>query len=126
MAVVKIPEEQRVIEGADQVRDFLKAHGIDYERAEPGRPVARTRRPPELLDAYKDKIEELKARGGYVTADVIDVFPDHAQSRDDAQQIQFRALARRGRGPLHRRGRGPVPVHRRRGPSSPSKSRPAT
>ena len=29
-----------------------------------------------LLAAYKDKIDELKARGGYVTADVIDVFPD--------------------------------------------------
>ena len=28
-----------------------------------------------MLAAYKDKIDELKARGGYVTADVIDVFP---------------------------------------------------
>jgi 1,2-dihydroxy-3-keto-5-methylthiopentene dioxygenase len=29
----------------------------------------------ELLAAYKTKIDELKASGGYVTADVIDVFP---------------------------------------------------
>src|SRR4029079_16537479 len=29
-----------------------------------------------VLSAYAEKIDELKARGGYVTADVIDVKPD--------------------------------------------------
>ena len=76
MAVVKIPQEQRVIEGIEPVRAFLQSQGIDYERAEPGRPVPPNAPAAELLDAYKDKIDELKARGGYVTADVIDVFPD--------------------------------------------------
>jgi hypothetical protein len=41
----------------------------------PGRPVAADAPAAELLEAYKDKIDELKAQGGYVTADVIDVFP---------------------------------------------------
>ena len=75
MAVVNIPQEQRVIEGIEPVRAFLKSQGIDYERAEPGRPVPPNAPAAELLDAYKDKIDELKARGGYVTADVIDVSP---------------------------------------------------
>ena len=75
MAVVKIPAEARVVEGADEVRAFLGSYGIDYERAVPRRPVAADAPAAELLEAYKDKIDELKAQGGYVTADVIDVFP---------------------------------------------------
>ena len=75
MAVVKIPAESRVVEGADAVRTFLASYGIDYERAVPGRPVAADAPAADLLEAYKDKIDELKAQGGYVTADVIDVFP---------------------------------------------------
>jgi len=75
MAVVKIPEAHRVIEGAEPVRAFLASQGIDYERTTPGRPVPAGAPAEELLDAYRDKIDDLKARGGYVTADVIDVFP---------------------------------------------------
>ena len=76
MALVKIPEQQRVIEGSEPVRAFLATQGIEYERAIPGHPVAADAPAAELLDAYKEKIDELKAKGGYVTADVIDVFPD--------------------------------------------------
>src|SRR4030095_5912921 len=75
MAVVKIPEANRVIEGEEPVRAFLETQGIEYERTTPGRPVGPDAPAAELLDAYKHKIDELKARGGYVTADVIDVFP---------------------------------------------------
>src|SRR5688572_22994061 len=76
MALVTIPEQQRVIEGEEPVRTFLASQGIEYERTTPGRPVEAGAPAAELLDAYKDKIDELKAKGGYVTADVIDVFPD--------------------------------------------------
>jgi 1,2-dihydroxy-3-keto-5-methylthiopentene dioxygenase len=76
MATVNIPELHRKIEGAEDVTAFLATQGIDYERAKPGRDVPAGAPANELLDAYKDKIDELKARGGYVTADVIDVFPD--------------------------------------------------
>ena len=75
MAFVNIPAEQRTIKDADEVRAFLAAQGIDYERTEPSIPVAADAPADVLLAAYKDKIDELKARGGYVTADVIDVFP---------------------------------------------------
>src|SRR5262249_43820904 len=59
---------------ADGVRTFLASQGIEYERAA-HQPVAADAPVDVLLAAYKDKIDELKARGGYVTADVIDVFP---------------------------------------------------
>jgi 1,2-dihydroxy-3-keto-5-methylthiopentene dioxygenase len=76
MAVVRIPELDRTIEGADAIRDFLAPRGIDYWRAEPGTPVAADAPAEELLAAYKPRIDELSAQGGYTTADVIDVFPD--------------------------------------------------
>ena len=75
MALVRIPDEQRTITDIAEVQSFLAARGIDYERAEPGTAVLADAAPDVLLAAYKPKIDELKARGGYVTADVIDVFP---------------------------------------------------
>ena len=76
MAVVRVPEEDRTIEGVDQITTFLAQNNIDYWRAEPGTPVAADAPPEELLAAYKNQIDELSAQGGYTTADVIDVFPD--------------------------------------------------
>ena len=55
---------------------FLAAQGIDYERWTPSHPVAATAPAAEVLAAYGAEIDRLKARGGYVTADVIDVRPD--------------------------------------------------
>jgi 1,2-dihydroxy-3-keto-5-methylthiopentene dioxygenase len=72
MAVVHIPEAQRTIRDAAEISAFLAANEIEYERAE-HTPVAANAPPDALLAAYKDKLDELKARGGYVTADVIDV-----------------------------------------------------
>jgi 1,2-dihydroxy-3-keto-5-methylthiopentene dioxygenase len=76
MALVRIPELNRVIEQPDEIRAFLGERGIDYERADPGMDVGPDASADALLLAYKAKIDELKARGGYATADVIDVFPD--------------------------------------------------
>ena len=74
MATVKIPEQNRVLEAADEVRDFLASCGIDYERTD-NVTISPTATAAEVLEAHKAKIDELKASGGYVTADVIDVFP---------------------------------------------------
>ena len=76
MALIRIPVEDRTITDPAQIAAFLATQGIDYERAEPSMPVGADAAPAVLLEAYKTKIDELKARGGYVTADVIDVFPD--------------------------------------------------
>lgn len=74
MAIVRIPEEKRSIEEQSEVRDFLASRGIDFERTD-STVVPDGASAEEVLAAYKTKIEELNARGGYVTADVIDVFP---------------------------------------------------
>jgi 1,2-dihydroxy-3-keto-5-methylthiopentene dioxygenase len=74
MATVRVPDEHRVIEDAAGVRAFLASQGIDYERTDDVS-VGPEASAAEVLEAHKVKIDELKARGGYVTADVIDVFP---------------------------------------------------
>jgi 1,2-dihydroxy-3-keto-5-methylthiopentene dioxygenase len=75
MALIRIPDEDRTITDPDGIRGFLHGHGIDYERWTPemASPDASSE---ALLAANAEKIEELKARGGYVTADVVDVRPD--------------------------------------------------
>ena len=74
MALIKIPERQQTIDGNEAVSKFLATYGITYERWEstPTR-VPRMPSAEAVLQAYADKVEELKARGGYTTADVIDV-----------------------------------------------------
>jgi 1,2-dihydroxy-3-keto-5-methylthiopentene dioxygenase len=72
MAVVNIPEAQRTIRDAAEISAFLASNQIEYEHVE-HTPVDPNASPDALLAAYKDKLDELKARGGYVTADVIDV-----------------------------------------------------
>ena len=76
MAVVKIPSSNTVLSERRQVATFLAAHGIDYERWAPEHPVAADAPPDTVLAAYGREIEALKERGGYRTADVIDVRPD--------------------------------------------------
>jgi len=75
MAIVTIPEQGRKVEGQDAIRTLLAPFGVDYERAEPNVPIGPDASADEVLAAYKEKIDDLKTRGGYVTADVIDVFP---------------------------------------------------
>jgi 1,2-dihydroxy-3-keto-5-methylthiopentene dioxygenase len=76
MALVRIAAEHRTISAPDDIRAFLASQGIDYERTDPSAPVGPDTPADEVLAAYRAKIDELKAKGGYVTADVIDVFPD--------------------------------------------------
>jgi 1,2-dihydroxy-3-keto-5-methylthiopentene dioxygenase len=78
MALLTIPDEKRSISEAAEVTRYLSNLGIDYERWEPGMSVSPTASAQEILAAYAHQIEELKARGGYVTADVIDVYPQTA------------------------------------------------
>jgi 1,2-dihydroxy-3-keto-5-methylthiopentene dioxygenase len=58
------------------VTTYLAARGIDYERWTPAHEVAADAPADAVLAAYAPEVEALKARGGYVTADVIDVTAD--------------------------------------------------
>ena len=75
MAVVTILTEDKKLTTHDEIVSGLAAHGIDYERWTPSHPVSDDAPAEEILNAYSREIEELKQRGGYVTADVIDVTP---------------------------------------------------
>ena len=76
MAIVTVPAEARRITDPAAIEAFLNDHGLHYEvwpledRVDPAAPAE------EILAAYGPEIEELKARGGFVTADVVDVYPD--------------------------------------------------
>lgn len=76
MATVRIPDQERTIEGHDEIKAFLAEIGIGYENWNTDHPVDKSASNAEILEAYAHEIEELKASGGYVTADVIDVKPD--------------------------------------------------
>jgi 1,2-dihydroxy-3-keto-5-methylthiopentene dioxygenase len=76
MAVVRIPDERRSFHELEEVRSYLAGLGIDYERWEPSVPVPADAAPQQILEAFGEQIARLKAKGGYVTADVIDVNPD--------------------------------------------------
>ena len=76
MAVVRIPQENRTVEQPEQVRDYLATIGIEYERWPSDGKLPPDASGEDILNAYGEQIEQLKARGGYVTADVIDVNPE--------------------------------------------------
>ncbi len=76
MAIVTVPAETRRITDPAEIKAFLANHGIDYDtwpledRVDPAAPA------DAILEAYGPEINVLKEKGGFVTADVIDVYPD--------------------------------------------------
>jgi 1,2-dihydroxy-3-keto-5-methylthiopentene dioxygenase len=86
MAVLRFPDTNTIFENEAAVQVELAALGIDYERWNLDRV------PPDssadvVLAAYADEIAEIKRRGGYVMADVIDVTP--ATENLDAMLARF-------------------------------------
>lgn len=105
MAVLRIPADDRVIRAESEIRSTLADFGIDYERWDLSRVPADA--PAEtVLAAFSSEIEDMKRRGGYTTADIIDVNPqtpgldamlakfdkEHTHSEDEVRFI----LAGRG------------------------------
>ena len=106
MAVLRFPDEfEHNFENESEIRNEIAALGIDYERWSLDR-VGADASAEEVLGAYAGEIDEMKRRGGYVTADVIDVNPqtpnletmlakfdkEHTHSEDEVRFI----LAGRG------------------------------
>ena len=76
MATIRVPAEERVLGDPEAITAFLAAEGIEHERWTPAHPLAPAASAEEVLTAFEPEIAKLKARGGYVAADVIDVRPD--------------------------------------------------
>ncbi|MGB0073226.1 MAG: cupin domain-containing protein [Terracidiphilus sp.] len=75
MAALRFPETDEKIENEQEIRAELGAVGIDYERWSLDR-VPADCSADDVLRAYATEIDEMKRRGGYVMADVIDVKPE--------------------------------------------------
>ncbi|MCA9156131.1 MAG: cupin domain-containing protein, partial [Planctomycetales bacterium] len=76
MAVVHIQDENRQITDPDAIREFLEPFGIWYERWDVEGRLGAEATNDEILATYEPEIDRLKQRGGFVTADVINVSPE--------------------------------------------------
>jgi 1,2-dihydroxy-3-keto-5-methylthiopentene dioxygenase len=76
MALVTIPARKFALREEGEIAEFLAPFGIDYERWTANREISPDAEANAFLEAYANEIEKLKAKGGYVTADVIDVNPN--------------------------------------------------
>lgn len=76
MAFVRIPDLEKTLTEHDEIKAYLASINIGYEIWKTERDVNAASKTEEILEAYAQEIEALKASGGYVTADVIDVKPD--------------------------------------------------
>jgi 1,2-dihydroxy-3-keto-5-methylthiopentene dioxygenase len=73
MATVTVHDDNLTLRDGEAVAAYLSGIGLVYERWGHGRPLSTDASPEEILGAYVGEIERLKARGGYVAADVITV-----------------------------------------------------
>jgi 1,2-dihydroxy-3-keto-5-methylthiopentene dioxygenase len=111
VAVLNIPDEKRTLREQEVVRAYLADIGIDYERWETPAELPDDATAEQVLSAYSEQIEELKRRGGYVTADVIDVNADtpgleamlakfNIEHRHDEDEVRY-IIAGRGLFHIH-------------------------
>lgn len=109
MAIITIADEGRKIEDRDAIKAFAEQHGLWYELWDLSRLPDVNASQEEILAAYSGEIEALKLKGGYVTADVINVnpttpgldamlakfSPEHTHSEDEVRFVVH------GRGVFH-------------------------
>jgi len=76
MASIRIPAQNLTIEGEAAISTFLAPFNMTYRRWPLEERVNPDATNDEILAAYAPEIDELKRRGGYVTADVINVTPE--------------------------------------------------
>jgi 1,2-dihydroxy-3-keto-5-methylthiopentene dioxygenase len=109
MALLRIPDEQRTLRGHGEIREHLAGIGIEYERWPIAKDLPADASADDVLRAYAPQIEQLKQRGGYVTADVIDVHPNtlgldamlakfNIEHRHDEDEVRYIVA---GRGLFH-------------------------
>jgi 1,2-dihydroxy-3-keto-5-methylthiopentene dioxygenase len=76
MAVLSVPDENRVLREPADIAAFLSSCGIWYRRFAGARDLGAHATQEEILAAYEEPVRELMAENGYTTADVINVTPD--------------------------------------------------
>ncbi|MDX1962121.1 MAG: cupin domain-containing protein [Pirellulales bacterium] len=76
MAAITIPAENRQLTDPAEMNAFLGQFGICYERWPLEDRVSPDAASEEILAAYEPEIRQLMERGGYVTADVVNITPE--------------------------------------------------
>jgi 1,2-dihydroxy-3-keto-5-methylthiopentene dioxygenase len=117
MAHLTVKDEGLHLDDPRAIAEYLAPHGIWYERWDVAGRVEADAAPEAILEAYAAEVDRLKHRGGYVTADVIDVRPDlpgldamldrfNKEHTHDEDEVRFIV---KGRGVFHiHPDRGPV------------------
>lgn len=75
MAIVDVPQRGIRLNETSEITEYLSGIGIDYECWRDLKQVPEDAADQEILAGYATEIEALKKRGGYVTADVINIVP---------------------------------------------------
>lgn len=87
MAVLIIPDQQRQIKEFAKIQAYLEGVNIGYEQWQTDHPLTVDSTPEQILNAYAKDISILNQKGGYVTADVIDI---HTHTPNlDAMLVKF-------------------------------------
>ncbi|MEM7475268.1 MAG: acireductone dioxygenase [Planctomycetota bacterium] len=73
MAKVIVQDENLTITEVDEIKSFLEPFGIWYEKWPVENRLAQDATNEEILEEFAPEIQSLKDRGGFVTADVINV-----------------------------------------------------
>lgn len=73
MARVLVPTENREISDVGEIQSYLAPHGIWYEHWPTEQRLTPEASSEDILAEFAPEIESLKQRGGFVTADVINV-----------------------------------------------------
>src|SRR5947208_12087199 len=116
MALVTILDENKTLTESKAIAAYLETCGINYERWEPAHPVAADAPAEEILRAYASEIDELKVRGGYVTADVIDVGPETPGLEEMLTKFNHEHCHDEDEGRFIIYGRGRFYIHQQPGP----------
>lgn len=75
MASIFIETENRTITDPTEISEFLRPFGVWYEQWQVAGRLKEDATDADILQEYAPEIEAVKTKGGYVTADVINVSP---------------------------------------------------
>ena len=123
MALLRIPDENRSLTSQSEISAYLAESGIEYERVGNHPAIGADATADEILTAWAPKLDALKARGGYVTADVIDIKPETPNLDTMLKKFSSEHWHDEDEVRLIVEGRGLFHIHPPGGPCSLSRSR---
>lgn len=73
MAILNIPDENKQITDAEEIKSFLANLGVTYEQWEANKPLEVEAEQDTILNAYAHALKPYMERNSYKTADVINI-----------------------------------------------------